>query len=95
MNKKDITDKEGKVAVKFHATWCAPCNTLGPIIEDLSEKHTDIEFVNVDMDEHPHILEEFGVRGIPTIILMKDGVEKERLNVNSIHDSLTSQLDQL
>ena len=65
-----------KKILYFSAAWCGPCRTLGPIIESLSDK---INYEKVDVDTDTKLSSEFGVRNIPTLILVKDGIEQNRL----------------
>ena len=54
-----------------------PCKALAPIIEDVAQKYTDkVRFVKLDVDHNPSTPQKFGVRGIPTLILFKDGQVK-------------------
>ena len=57
----------------FHAGWCFPCQQQEPIIDDLEEEHRDADWLDierVDVDEEPMRASEFGVRSIPTLILV-------------------------
>ena len=69
------TIKEGKVFVDFFATWCGPCNMLGPVIEEMDANGDfgDMKVVKVDVDEAPEIAIPYQVQAIPTLLLMKEG----------------------
>ncbi len=59
------------VIVDFHAEWCGPCKTLGPIMEEVSNK--GIIVYSVDVDEHRSLAQEYSVSSIPTVLFFKNG----------------------
>jgi thioredoxin 1 len=65
----------GTVYVQFSANWCGPCKMLTKTIEAIEDTETDITFVKVDVDQNRDIAQQYGVRGIPKVILMKNGSE--------------------
>ncbi|MCF7926009.1 MAG: thioredoxin [Candidatus Izimaplasma sp.] len=65
--------KDGKVLVDFYADWCGPCRMLGPVLEEIAGEDHDFQIVKVNVDENQPLAQKFGVRGIPTIMIMKDG----------------------
>ncbi len=62
------------VLVDFWAEWCGPCKSFGPIYEKVSENHDDIVFAKVDTDVEQELAGAFGIRSIPTIAAIRDGV---------------------
>jgi thioredoxin 1 len=66
------------VMVDFHAKWCGPCRTLGPMIEKISEEK-NVKLLKVDADGSEDLLASFGIRGIPTVIFFKEGQEVDRI----------------
>lgn len=80
MSIEKFTEDLGKdlVMVDFHAKWCGPCRTLGPMIEKISEEK-GVKLLKVDADGSEDLLASFGIRGIPTVIFFKDGQEIDRI----------------
>ncbi|MDN3204866.1 thioredoxin [Algoriphagus sediminis] len=72
--KEKILKSQNPVLVDFYADWCAPCQTMNPIIESvLSELNGKIRLVKVNIDKSPQLAQQFGVRSIPHYILFKKG----------------------
>ena len=62
------------VLVDFWAEWCAPCRMLSPVLEDLAGEYDgQVRFGQVNVEEHPQLASEYRVRGVPTLLLFKDG----------------------
>jgi thioredoxin 1 len=64
--------------MRFTANWCSPCRALAPIIEEIKQGYSDVEFETIDIDETPESVSEYGIKGIPVIIIQNDGVETNR-----------------
>ena len=70
----DVLKSSKPVLVDFWAEWCGPCRQLSPILDDLSnEMGEKVTIVKVNIDESPEAPGKYGVRGIPTMILFKNG----------------------
>ena len=70
----DVLQAKGTVLVDFWAEWCGPCKMIGPALEEIAgELAGKLTVAKVDIDENPMTPNQFGVRGIPTLILFKDG----------------------
>ena len=74
----EIVNSSNPVVIDFHATWCGPCKVLSPILEELDEEIEGVEFVKLDVDQHPQIAGQNQVMGVPTVVIIKDGEVKDR-----------------
>ena len=71
---KDVLKSQKPVLTDFWASWCSPCLQLAPILEEIAEEMKDqIVIAKHNIDDHPNQPTRFGVRGIPTMLLFKNG----------------------
>ena len=86
--------KSGVVLVDFWAPWCAPCRHLAPTVDQLAEEYSGrVTVAKVDIDENPMTPGSFMVRGIPTLLLFKDGDLKETVVGVAKKDELSKLID--
>ena len=70
----ELISNHPTVLVDFHATWCGPCKTLAPILKDLKNSLGDeVKILKIDVDKHQQLATQLAVRGVPTMILYKNG----------------------
>jgi thioredoxin 1 len=70
----EVVNSKLPVLIDFWAEWCGPCRMLTPILDQLSDEMKDkVKIVKMNIDDNPETPSKFGVRGIPTMILFKDG----------------------
>src|SRR5688572_18552508 len=73
-NFDEITSTDKPVLVDFWAEWCGPCRMIGPVVEELAGEYEGKAIIGkVDVDRNPQISAKFGIRSIPTLLLLKDG----------------------
>ena len=69
-----LTDSDTPVLIDFFATWCGPCQTLAPILQEVKkEMGEQIKIIKVDVDKNRVLAQKFQVRGVPTLMLFKNG----------------------
>ncbi|CAH0492239.1 unnamed protein product [Peronospora farinosa] len=77
-----------KAIVYFTAKWCSPCKMIGPIYDELSVKHQDIDFAKLDVDELNETTSKAGVRSMPTFFYFQDGKLQQSLSFSGADEEL-------
>jgi thioredoxin 1 len=64
---------------KFSASWCGPCKTLAPTFNEVKNSFSGVLFSEYDIDDSSDVASQFGIRSVPTVLLVKDGKEVKRI----------------
>ncbi|MBO5476772.1 MAG: thioredoxin [Clostridia bacterium] len=75
---QEVLKSNKTVLIDFYAEWCGPCQMLSPIVEQVAQENDNIKVVKVNVDENQSLAVEFGIKAIPTLIVIKEGKEANR-----------------
>jgi thioredoxin 1 len=90
----DVLKSDRPVLVDFWAQWCAPCRMLAPTVEAVAEKYAgSATVVKLNVDDNPQVSQQYGIKGIPTLILFKNGREEERVVGATSKEAIARMID--
>jgi thioredoxin 1 len=90
----DVLQADVPVLLDFGAVWCAPCRMLAPTIKALAEKYAGaVRFCEMNIDDNSSTPQRYGIKGIPTLILFKDGKEEERVVGAASKEAISRLID--
>jgi thioredoxin 1 len=90
----EVLQSDKPVLVDFWAAWCAPCRMLAPTVEAVAEKYAgNARVVKLNVDENPATSQRYGIKGIPTLILFKNGKEEERVVGATSKEAISRMID--
>ncbi len=74
---KEVINSNQTVFIDFYATWCKPCKTMTPIIEEIAKEYKEIKFVKIDIDKNEKLAIKYNIMSIPTMMIIKNGEVKK------------------
>jgi len=91
---QEVLNSDQPVLVDYWAEWCGPCKMIAPVLEEVADEYDDkIRVVKLNIDENPNTPPKYGIRGIPTLMLFKNG-NVEATKVGAVSKSqLTAFID--
>ena len=70
---KEVIESTKPVLLDFFASWCGPCKSISPIIDEISDECPQIKVCKADIDEEPDLASEYDIMSVPTLMIIKDG----------------------
>lgn len=90
----EVLNSPVPVLVDFWAAWCAPCRMLAPVVDAIADKYEGkARVVKLNVDENALTSGKYNIKGIPTLLLFKDGVIKEQIVGNTTKDTISKMID--
>lgn len=92
---QEIVQSDVPTLVDFFATWCGPCKTMMPVLDQLKDKMGEkIRILKIDIDKNPSVASKFNVRGVPTFVLFQKGEilwkQSGAMDVNTLQNKISS-----
>ena len=90
---REVLRSKLPVLTDFWADWCGPCHAIAPVLEEIAEEHAgQLKIAKLDVDDNPRTAAQYGVRGIPTLIVFEAGKPVERLVGDMSKEALLARI---
>lgn len=91
---KEVLQSDKAILVDFFATWCGPCQMLGPVLEKISTSRADFDIAKVDIDQAPDLASRYKIEVVPTMLIFKDGNIVDRMEGYLDENTIASKMTQ-
>ena len=93
---KEVVNSDVPVIIDFYADWCGPCQMMGPVFEEVSKDYEGkLSFVKLNTEENPKVADQFGITGIPCLVVVDKGVEVGRIVGFNAKEQLKAKIDDI
>ena len=92
---KSLMNSQDLIVLDFYADWCGPCQQLLPRLEQLEKENSDVTFVKVNVDQSRELAQDFGIRSIPTLVMISDGKITDKLTGLHSNEQIRQYLGEL
>lgn len=82
---QEVLKSEKPVVVDFFATWCGPCQTFGPVFDQIAGEMTDYKFAKANIDDSADLAAEYSVSSVPTLLMFKDGEMVKKTSASGLN----------
>jgi len=93
---EEITNSQIPVIIDFWASWCGPCQMMGPVFEELSNDYEGkLKFAKISTEDDPELANQFQIQGIPCLVITKEGKEIDRITGFAQKEILKQKIDEI
>jgi len=81
--------------LKFSAAWCGPCRILSPLFDEIKREISGVNYIDIDIDKHPELVQAYSVTGVPLVVIEKNGIIIDTIkgaNPKSVYTSAIQKL---
>lgn len=94
-NFNETISQDKYVLIDFWASWCGPCQMMGPVFEELDSEFNDVDFAKCSTEDSEKVAQEQGIRSIPTLVMYKNGKEVDRFSGFLEKEQLKVQIESM